>query len=109
MIRAMFIMQFVLLAMIMGFAVWRKRRAGRYTYLDSCLLCLLLFLHLSVFAYFGTSLDRKEAEQWGNYFPDGTHAFLMLFIGVFYALVLGPINELFRWLQKNTKDGKSDY
>jgi hypothetical protein len=108
MIRVMFIMQLLLSALIIGFAIWRRRRAGRYTYLDTCILSLLLFLHVSIFAFFGASLDRQEAQQWGNWFPDGTHAFLMLFIGVFYAIVLGPINELFRWLQKNAKDGKTD-
>ena len=108
MIRAMFIMQLVVLALIIGFVVWHKHRTGRYTYLDTCLLALLLFLHVSVFAYFGSSLDREEYEQWGNYFPVGTLAFFMLLTGVFYALVLGPINEFFRWLQKNAKDGRTD-
>ena len=65
MIRAMFIMQFVLLALIIGFAILRRHRVGRYTYLDTCVLSLLLFFARFCFCVFRDFAGSAESATIG--------------------------------------------
>jgi hypothetical protein len=50
MIRAIANLQLVMLAAILSFGYWRKRHAGRSTYLDTCLVFFLLILDMTAFA-----------------------------------------------------------
>ncbi|HXC35058.1 MAG TPA: hypothetical protein VNV43_04235 [Candidatus Acidoferrales bacterium] len=105
MIRAFAIFQIVVLVAIIAFAVWRKSRAGRSTYFDTCLIWILLTLDILDFALYGNSLTGEEVKQWRGYFPDGTHVLFFSVLTLLYALVIGPIIELAHKLgRKSGKD-----
>ena len=108
MIRAIFLVQLVTLTAIFAFGYWRKRRMGGYTYLDTCLVSVLLTLDLWVFAFYADSLAGGEAKQCRDYFPDGTYVLLSLLCGSLYAFVVGPIIALARWLARKDKKALED-
>ena len=107
MIRVIAILQLVMLVAILSFGYWRKRRAGRSTYLDTCLVFLLLILDMTAFAIYGNSLDSDDAKQWRGFFPDGQFVGLFVLFGLLYAVVIGPIIAVWRPLiqpdKKNLK------
>jgi uncharacterized sodium:solute symporter family permease YidK len=104
MIRAIAILQLVMLAAILSFGYWRKRRAGRSTYLDTCLVFLLLIFDMTAFALYGDSLDGDDAKQWRGYFPDGQLVLPFVLFGVLYAVVIGPIIAVWRPLLRPDKN-----
>ena len=108
MVLAIAISQLVVLAAIIALAWWRRRKAGRSTYLNECLFWLLLTLDVTVYALYGNSLKGEVAKQWQGDFPDGTFIVFFLFIGVVYAVVIGPFIELCRYLMKRDKQNLQD-
>jgi hypothetical protein len=105
MIRAIAILQLVMLAAILSFGYWRKHRAGRSTYWDTCLVCFLLIVDMTAFAIYGDSLDGDDAKQWRGYFPDGQFVLPFVLFGLLYALVIGPIIAVWRPLIHPDKKG----
>lgn len=104
MIRAIAILQIPMLAAIIAFGYWRRLRAGRFTYLGTCLIWFLLILDVLAFSLYSMSLPHPERDQWANWFPDGTHVLFLLFAGIVYAFVIGPITALVRRRRRGEKN-----
>lgn len=91
MIRAMVILQFVILAAILSFGYWRMRRVGRSTYLGDCLIFGLLTLEILTFAIYGEALTGEDWNQWRGYFPGGLIVLTVLTFDLLYAFVVAII------------------